>query len=628
MTALWVMRGLCLLMPALLPWMEGGGSASGLLVAHTIVLASAAVAVGVAWRRRPVPGGGIDTFLLLAIPVCALISWARVDARYGSALALLDLTAPFVLALSLRAVPEPRGESWVGLRAVTAAASAVQAATIFLLPADPTLTPSAGFPNANQLAAWLVIGMLLSLGLCARWLRAPDGPGRGAAIAAAGIAAIDLAALIRIGSRAAFLALVVVAAVSVIRIPRDRRALRRAILAVVILLVIGGLSATIRRFDRMEDPYRWDRVRIWQAGLRAGIDHPVIGMGPGMFERRGYRYNFPLDREMFRYAKTPTTPHSTWIAAFADLGLAGLAASLLLAGAACARGGRAPRDGTYAALIACLVMACFDEPFASPAVALTLTALLVPILASRTAAGPAPPSGGCPPRRRIVAQAAILILWIRVVAIPFAAHAIYARGVDRPDGDRLLAVAAAIEPYNPLYPAARADRIRSQPLTLPSFAQAHNLLGEARHLDPGATAWAFSLAQLHARASFAIGADAPQVARTIALYRDTIALGRKDPRPHAELGAYLMAFGRPEEGIARFREAIALEPRFLGAGLSLARALLETGRRQEGKEAFEAFERARGDLEGYRPKNRYEEDLMRHEAGAADRIRSLLAPPL
>jgi tetratricopeptide (TPR) repeat protein len=133
----------------------------------------------------------------------------------------------------------------------------------------------------------------------------------------------------------------------------------------------------------------------------------------------------------------------------------------------------------------------------------------------------------------------------------------------------------------------------------------------AHRLDPGNTGYLVKLAQLHARASFEIGADEASLRRAESYYRKAISLGRKDPRPFLELGALLMAFGRSEEGIDLLGRALDLEPRFVGAHLAMARALLETGQREAAATAFRRLEEVREELAGYHPKNGYEADLMR-----------------
>jgi hypothetical protein len=213
-----------------------------------------------------------------------------------------------------------------------------------------------------------------------------------------------------------------------------------------------------------------------------------------------------------------------------------------------------------------------DDVMTLPAIAMTLVVLLAPRLTAGPPADlPLRFARSIRPVTVIAVCAVLALAWGRGVFIPAAAHWCYARG--------MMERAIALEPLNPLYRAQRGLTAwnRNLPVTPEVFAAVHHDLSDALALDPGNTSWGFARAQLHARASFDLVATEAQVERTIGLYRESITMGRKDPRPHAELGAFLLAFGRSDEGIEEFREALRIEPRFLGARLSLARALGEGG---------------------------------------------------
>ena len=393
--------------------------------------------------------------------------------------------------------------------------------------------------------------------------------------------------------------------------PRHRR-LRAALAAALLLLAILSGLAFLWRFERVGDPYRYDRLLIWRADLKAAADHPILGMGPGMFAQRGYRYDFPLDREMFRHSKTLNATHSSWLQALVETGIAGAAALAILVAILLRRlwphrdAAAAGAAGTVPALWAALLCGLVDDVMTLPAIAMTLIVLLAPRLTGAPHADR--PLRFAWPVRRAAAIAAGLVLalaWGRGVLLPTAAHWFYTRG--------MMERAIALEPFNPLYRAQRGlmSWNRNLPVAPEVFAAAHHDLSDALALDPGNTSWGFARAQLHARACFDLVSEDAQVDRTIRLYRESIAMGRKDPRPHAELGALLLAFGRSAEGIEEFREALRIEPRFLGARLSLARALSESGQTGEAREAFAAFEETRAQLARYVPRNTYEADLMR-----------------
>ena len=595
------------LLLALLPLMEGGASVDGLFVSHTLVFAIGLAALREAVRRgRLALSLGWEAAAAAALLGAGVLSFLRVDYLFGSMLGLWD---GLMFALLFAALAARGGDGWSLplLRAVAAGSSAVQAFVVLFLPAPRNMTPSGSFANASQLAAYLDIGILLAAGIAIDAARGTGRHRRAAMTAGIAVVLLDAAALLWLGARGATLALIAASAVWLFSsVPARKRRLRAALAGALALLAIGAALAFVWRFERLGDPYRYDRIRIWRADLSAAADNPILGMGPGMFAQRGYRYDFPLEREMFRHTKTLGSPHSSWLGALVETGAAGFAALAILAAILLRRLWPHRDDGAVAALWAVLLAGLVDDVMTVPAIAMTLIALLAP----RLAAG-APREVPLRLAWRMTVRAAaaaglvLVVAWGRGVLMPFVAHVAYTRGMH--------STAIAWEPYNPLYRAARgiAAWDRSAPLTPEAFSAAHHDLSDAVDLDPGNASWHFMLAQLHARACFDLSAGEAQVDRAVARYERTIATGRKDPRPRAELAALLLAFGRSDEGIARLREAVAIEPRFLGARLSLARALEETGRAAEGAEARAAFESLRAELARYAPKNTYEADLMR-----------------
>ena len=592
---------------AALPLLEGGASIAGMFVCHTVVFLLAFAALADARRKRHfgLAMGWESAAAFALLGLCAL-SFLRVDYRFGSFLGLWDGIVLALLWLALVALGGGIGQ-WRVARAVVAGSSAIQAAAVLFLAGPANMTPSGSFANASQLAAYLDVGILVTAGAVVEALRQKGRSGRVVAFAGSLVILLDTAALLYLGARGALIALLAASTIWLFSsMPPRHRRLRGALAAALVLLAVLSALAFLWRFERVGDPYRYDRVHIWRADLRAAADHPILGMGPGMFVQRGYRYEFPLDREMFRHSKTLRSTHSSWLQSLVETGSAGFLALAILVLIALRRLWPHRDDGAVPALWACLMCGLVDDLMTLPALAMTLVVLLAPrLVASSPADVPLRIATTLGRRAAVAAGLVLAIAWGRGVLIPFAAHVAYTRG--------MMIEAIAMEPYNPLYRAQRgvAAWDRSAPVAPDAFASAHHDLTDALALDPGNTSWRFTLAQLHARACFDLVADEAQVGRTIALYRKAIAMGRMDPRPHAELAAFLMAFGRSEEGIAAFREALAIEPRFVGARLSLVRALTESGRTEEAREAVAAFEKVRAELAGHRPRNTYEADLMR-----------------
>ncbi|HET6373828.1 MAG TPA: tetratricopeptide repeat protein, partial [Candidatus Polarisedimenticolia bacterium] len=294
-------------------------------------------------------------------------------------------------------------------------------------------------------------------------------------------------------------------------------------------------------------------------------------------------------------------------------------------------------SGPALALAATLVHGMVETPFDVPAITLTLVALVVPLLL---------PSGPCdaamyvripwrPSASRRLGVALLIavgsVAYVAGVARPFAAHRMFEQALarSRPGApDPALDRAIELNPYNPLYRSERARIVwrADRPLDLPALASADADLSEAIRLDPGDPDLLANLARLHARACLDLGADPTAVQRVESFFRGAIALGRKDPRPHHELGVFLLAAGRTSEGLTALEEALAIEPMFLGARLSLARGLLDAGRGAEARETYRKFEESRRALSSYDPKNPYEQDLVRVSDSVVQEVQGLLGP--
>jgi len=607
---------------ALSPWFEGGASPSGLFVCHTLVFLLLALSwSGSRLERLPGLGAGWEAPMAAALLAICVVSFLRVDYFYGSFLALWNVLMAMLLAVAVWLAGARPARM---VTAIVSLTSAAQAIALFLLPAGQNVTPSASFANANQLAAYLNVGTCFAMaGLVASW-RAGRAGRAGSKARAGGWAAIVMvngAALARIGSRGALAGLIAAAAFGILlSVPADRRKLRFALWSGLAAVMILAALAVAWRFQRIEDPYQFDRVRIWKAGLDATREHPALGMGPGMFERRAYRYNFPLEREMFRYSKLPGSTHSTWLQASTQIGVVGLAAALMLSAILLARlrQTRKLATGPGLALIACLVHGFVDTPFEVPAVAFALIAALVPALMPE---GPmrAPlyvafrwRRDG--PARALVAAAAAATVtaWLGAVFFPFVAWSASERGD--------FETAIRRDRFNPLYHAERAETAwrAGRPVSLltpPTLALVDMDLRGAHGLDPGNPEHLLGLGQLHAHACFEIGADPAVRARAEEYYREALALGLKDPRPRLELAAFMLAQSRTAEGIDQIRAALAIEPRYVAARQALVRALRQAGQAGPAADEETRLEETRRELAGYRPKNGYEEDLMRPVPG-------------
>lgn len=624
----------------LLPWWEGGGTPFGIALIQSLVFLLALVLVfEVARGRRLEIRCGWEMIALTSFLVLSVLSAALAPYRFGAFLATWDrLVAALFVAAFLVYLPGRPGRGpvppyWVAAVAVSGAAESLK---VLIEPAPANLTASGSFANANHLGAWLNIVIFVSAGAIAgeggfRAGAMRRGWRRLASISLAGVVLLGVAAILKTGSRAALGSLLAAAAIWAVRSAAGRPArARRWIWGGLALLAVAAAVAVAVRFQRVEDPYRYERTMIWRAGLQGMADHPLIGMGPGMFEPLGHRYNFPLDGEMFRYAKRASSAHSTPVQAGAETGVAGLllAVSLIawLAWRAIRQaGGGGQSAGSAMALLACLLHGLVDTPFAVPAVTLSLIAFSLPWLVPASLSDASLACARAWPAGRsawaATAACALILLYLCAGGVlrPYAAHLQFERGARASRaGEPAAGLDEAIRlgPLNPLYVTTRAEyRQRpGRPLELRSFALADQDLVVARELNPADPATLVALGRLHARACFDLSAEAASAARAERYYREAIATGVRDPRPHAELASFLLTLGRASDAIPLLRAAIDLEPRFLRAHEMLTAALAEAGSLEETRTARAALGAAIEAVRGYVPKNAYEADLMKKEA--------------
>ncbi len=143
---------------------------------------------------------------------------------------------------------------------------------------------------------------------------------------------LSFVSILLCGSRGAILGAAVAALAAFVRRPRLKIAITMALVAVVgMAYLLPG--ATWERILAVSDPKEVEydstsatRLRLWQAGVKMFEDNPVLGVGPGNF-RPQYAYKYGLKEP----DGTAWAPHSIYIQALSELGLAGSLAFLTMA---------------------------------------------------------------------------------------------------------------------------------------------------------------------------------------------------------------------------------------------------------------------------------------------------------
>ncbi|MFH1784725.1 MAG: tetratricopeptide repeat protein [bacterium] len=191
----------------------------------------------------------------------------------------------------------------------------------------------ATFPNANLAAGYIVIGMLLALvSLVIKVRQAGNIKESFTGIVVSlsvcvVLIGVMLWAVLITRSRGAMLGFTVALLILSWLLFRKKGVLS-VIAAILAMLLIIPKTYTIRLFKLMSlDPYAFKRLAIWKGGLKAMLDRPLLGWGPGASESIFYRYNFPVEGPISRFGKVAQFAHNEFI----QLGLeAGVIALVLI----------------------------------------------------------------------------------------------------------------------------------------------------------------------------------------------------------------------------------------------------------------------------------------------------------
>jgi O-antigen ligase len=348
--------------------------------ATLLILAAARRAVGPAWRDTPVwlraagfvwmasfawsgalaPYVARDALLLgLAGPLLAFALVA--GGSLSASLVRATLAAATVLALIVVA-------QWAGHDPFAAAgwAPAIQGAS-------DRLRTYGTLGNPNFVAAWL--SMAAPFGLALAW-RARVTRRHADAMAAGAVFAVCVVALAMTGSRGGALGLVVGLGTFVLLVPGSGGRAARRTAGVAGVVVVAASLVWLSTARPLAETLA-GRVYIWRIVASHAFDRPVAGWGPGAFELvyHDWQGTAPTHESDRVFAGPQQRAHNDYLEALVERGVAGLAATVLLAGVVLASAIRWRRRGAgseftaAAAASVCAVgaVAFVDFPLARPA---------------------------------------------------------------------------------------------------------------------------------------------------------------------------------------------------------------------------------------------------------------------
>lgn len=201
------------------------------------------------------------------------------------------------------------------------------------------------------------LGMLLvcTLPLVVYFLR--SGAGWGQRLLAAGILPVLIEAIIKTGSRGAFLGFIAVVAFIVIHFRAFPKRLRyggtAAVLCLLLLTAGDSYWELMRTLLNPQDDYNWagnaeeGRMEVWKRGIGYMIRYP-LGVGANAFPAAEGMVSPLAARQQYGVGLKWSAAHNSFVQIGAELGVVGLVCFLLLLGSAflfCWRLARTPRSG-------------------------------------------------------------------------------------------------------------------------------------------------------------------------------------------------------------------------------------------------------------------------------------------
>ena len=535
--------------------------------------------------------------------LAALLGWSFLSALWVGAAPLRskETIATWVIAFALwaivrRASPQERTSA---LR-ILAAGAALVASAIFVDSLAVGQIRVGGLLENPNLAAALLLPTL-PLG----WV----GIGPRLRLAWAGLVA---AGLVLTGSRAGFLALVVMAAVV---LPRGR-------LRTVGTAAAGALALAVLvwRFISQPDLLAWHRMAIWQAVLEIWARRPVTGVGPGSLVEAAGVERILHPGQVGRYQFVVSYAESTPLAVLVQLGLVGLGLAVVAAVLwllAVRSAGALDQPAVRAALAGAAVFALFHDLLTADPVlwwwAVLAGAVERPLGAGTEGAATERASAGV---RWLLGLA---MAWLTAWGLLAPAHArVLWRG--SPATADAVERVLRVEPWFDEAPAGRVVELlaATDRWSWTDAAEALHWAEVARRTHPGlARRWA-DVGRVRIRIVTDLGGTKHDVEAAESALGRACALDPHLPWTWLERARLARVTGEHEAAIGFARRALDEEPNTVRGWLLLARLEAELGRTQAARLALSEAEH-RLDLVNRPGLTDYERELLSPSGAAVDR---------
>lgn len=632
-TAKNVFFGSLLFLIAIIPFNEGGNGYILQLITQLLLLLWATI-----WAIQTLRRGKIVfIFDWIDLFVLGFLAWSLVSSafsayKYATILELIKIfsyTALFYLCRILFPLEKRR---MLVLIAIVGSSAFQFLTALYLYLAHHTPVLQSGFVNTNNFACFLLIGINIGLSFIV-FFRDDTGHFSEKQIRIQKIAVGVLLGgmvimLLAVQSRGAAVSL---AGTGLFLTTLRKKKLGLIFLILFCLLILlpmpGG--SVFQRLRKADDPFAYQRIGIWKSSLKMVADHPAFGVGPGLFKYYGNTYTFPVEHLIARYGKRLNAAHNDLLQIAAELGIVGF---VLFFGGIC-------RVGYYsvvqlrkhplswqtvaasAGILGILIQGLFSNLLLSPAIAVMMALFSVILIDGAKHYDPKPVTFLASWRWYIVFLVVGIYILIPVIGYPFLGHFSYLKYQksmeegDIPHAAEHLETAIDYVPIHPTYHYSLGmlylKAFRNLP-NLDTFYGGYKALNEAIRYNPRNANFYNGLATLHREMFYRKLRTKPTAENALREYRRALQYNPYNPFFRLSMATLHAELGEFDQAIALLRQAVTIEPNFVGGYQMLGKMLSHL---QQPTEAKEAFQQAEEILRRYDP-----------QAQGADYVRSLLRP--
>lgn len=591
-----------------LPFNEGGNGYILQFVTHLILLVCGTVWAIAALRRREIR----LLFDWIALFVVGGIFWMSVstyfaDYKYAALFELVKLLSYAALFYLCRIFFPLNGlRNWL-LGAIAASGALQLGVAVYarFIGGSPIL--QAGFVDPNLLACFWGIGANIALSFLLFHKTASNQSFPKLLVSVkigAGMAAASFVlAILAINSRGAALGLAVTLAMLA---SFKKKYLGLVVIGIFCLALVipfpGG--SLLQRLSKRHDPLAYERPNIWKSSLRIAVEHPVFGVGPGMYAFCSEPYNFPLTDLPARYEKRLNVAHSDTLQIAAEQGFVGLLIFLGGAGWLLWQNIRLLRQqpvswttiAAFTGLLSVAIQGLFSTLLTSPAIAMSAALLAVIVIdragTSRQKIVRLTPSW----KWYAVLALAVIYLLVPVIIEPFLGQFHYRQYQSHMTAKEFQAAVEHLKSsikYAPGYAYSQHSlgklylaAFRNQP-NLDAFYEGYTALTAAIRCNPKDFELYLNLAELHRAMFYQKLRTPPTAENALQAYQQARRLHPFHPFQLFSMATLHADLNQFDQAIALLQDAVKIEPNFVGGYQMLGKMLRHLQRTAEADRAIQ-----------------------------------------